>query len=584
MSDLFQFLVNDDRAAYLVAAIIIGVALQRYFFWFSAAIERLQDALLKVNRALSDGAVSSDETLKSVRENAGQHPAVFAAWVETERRVVNLPTESGYQARLLGSPRDLWSASRLLSRSINLQLAEAIPNLLVGVGLLFTFFFLTLAITDAASIIGSTTAVSSDGSTTDFVDQAGRMLRAAGAKFTTSLAGLLASIVWTIAMRRRMAVLSALCDETTEALERYAPSSGVEDLLHLHAKTIVALEKNAIDSLDISNEILEQSREQTGALKRFETDLAVSLAGAITSAFAPQMEVMTDRLTGAIKDLSQNLTAINQDALKELLADFKSGLKENTAAEMDGFRAALVTLAEKLDTAGASIGQGATAAATRIGEAGDGLVSKVDTVATTLTDGAANLEVASQSLKESVNDLDVMLQRATTQGEVGVEFLNGVFRSGETLLELLRTTGESLQTTAGLLDGAARRLGETFDGVEELTAEQHALVREAREAAPIATAAINNVTTQLTTAITTTETAMAATRRSIQEASAALTTTVNAITTGVTEYTELVARLHTEMDRQLAGAIGRLDTTVNNLGESMEEMTESLAEIRGRTA
>lgn len=584
MSDLFQVFVKDDSSAFIIATIILGVALQRYFFWFRAATERLQDALTKINRTLTDGTASWSEIVYPVRECAGQHPAVFAAWAETERRIVNLPNELGYSARLLGSPRDLWSAHRLLSRSINLQLAEAVPNILVGVGLLFTFFFLTLAITDAANIIGSAANVVSDSSTPSFADQAGGMLRAAGAKFTTSLAGLLASIVWAVAMRRQMAALSSLCDDTIEALERYVPSSGVEDLLHLHAKTMIALEKTAADGLDISSEILEQAREQTGALKRFETDLAVSLAGAITSAFAPQMETMTDRLTGAINDLSKNLTAINQDALKELLADFKSGLKENTAAEMDEFRTALVTLAENLSSAGASIGQGATAAATRLGEAGDGLVSKVDTVATTLAGGAANLEVASQSLKESVNDLDVMLQRATTQGEIGVEFLQGVFRSGEALVTLLGSAGESLQSTAALLDGAARRLGETFDGVEELTAEQRALVREAREAAPVATAAINNVTTQLTTAITTTETAMTATRRSIQEASAALTTTVNAITTGVTEYTELVARLHAEMDRQLAGAIGRLDTTVNNLGEAMEEMTESLSEVRGRTS
>lgn len=576
-----ELLVEDDRAAYFAATLIIVVALVAYYFWFRQAAEDLQHRLSQMAALLRGSQKNWNDILGDLREQAEKNSGSLSAWTETERRFFHLPTESGISIRLLGAPRDIWSAPRLLSKSINVSLAEAVPNILVGVGLLFTFFFLTIAITDAAKIIGTVANNSNDAATSQFVDQAGRMLRAAGAKFATSLAGLLASIVWTYAMRRRLAAVSATCDDLLEGLERWVPSSGIEDLLRLHAGKTSAIEEHAIESLDIANEILDQAREQTGALKRFETDLAVSLAGAITTAFTPQMEAMTNKLTGAINDLSKNLTAINQDALKELFDEFKSNLNKNTETEMEGFRAALVKLAEKLDSAGTNIGERATDAATRLGEAGDGLVEKVGAVATTLAGGATNLEAASQSLKESINDLDVMIENATAQGEAGTAFLRSVLQSGETVAGVLSAAGGSLQTTVGLLENISQRLGEALAGIEELTAEQRAVIHEAREAAPAAAAAINSVSGQLTTAITTTENAMKETRKAIQEASTSLTTTVNAITTGVEEYTKLIAELHGEMDKQLAGAIGRLDTTVNSLGETMDELVETIGQVQG---
>ena len=70
--------------------------------------------------------------------------------------MVTLPHGASALHAMFGSPRDVWAPSRLLGRTINLQLAEATPNLLVGVGLLFTFLFLTVALTQATgALLGS---------------------------------------------------------------------------------------------------------------------------------------------------------------------------------------------------------------------------------------------------------------------------------------------------------------------------------------------------------------------------------------------------------------------------------------------
>lgn len=54
---------------------------------------------------------------------------------------------------LLGSVSDVWQPERMLHKHFNLPLFEAVPNIAAGVGLFFTFLFLTLALTDATTAL-----------------------------------------------------------------------------------------------------------------------------------------------------------------------------------------------------------------------------------------------------------------------------------------------------------------------------------------------------------------------------------------------------------------------------------------------
>jgi hypothetical protein len=56
---------------------------------------------------------------------------------------------------LLSSVDDVWQPVRLLQRRFNFAMFEAIPNVAVGLGLLFTFVFLTLALTDATAALAA---------------------------------------------------------------------------------------------------------------------------------------------------------------------------------------------------------------------------------------------------------------------------------------------------------------------------------------------------------------------------------------------------------------------------------------------
>lgn len=580
MPPLIELLASDPRAAHGIAIAILVLSLLLWLFWITPATWRLKRQLRDVVAGLKEANGDWPQAVARLDQTTSSLNTVTGAWDETRRRAITIPTDKDSAYRILGSPSDVWSPSRLLNRVINLPLAEAIPNLLVGIGLLFTFLFLTFAIMAAAQVINVPGATAAGN--TDFIQAASKLLNAAGAKFSTSLAGLFASLVWSIALRRKMNALGRQCDEVLDLLEGLVPSTGVEELMTLQAAQSNKLQRTAEEQTDVVAELLNELRDQTGTLKRFETDLAVSLAGAITSAFAPQMQEMTDRLTGAIHDLSKNLSSINQDALQQMLTEFNTAIKENTAQEMTQFREALVLMSERLDAAGTTIGQGMVSAASNITIAGDNLVGRVDEVAGSLTAGAGNLEAAAQNIKESINDLDDMLGRATEQGDRGVRFLNTILDSGKAVSAQLAAVGTTITATSALVDKLAGELSETVNGVEELTGEQRTVIAQLKKDAPIAMTAINEVAKQLQEAVVATKTAMDETRKSIAAASTSLNSTVDAINTGVSQYSEQVAKLHSELDENVSKAIGGLGKTTSDLTEVLEEFNESLSMVSQR--
>jgi predicted nucleic acid-binding Zn-ribbon protein len=580
MNEIIDLLAKNPVAAYAVATAIAIVAMMSWWLWTAPALSNLAWNLRTILNGLRTADGDWPRAVGQLARTDSSLGMVADAWDETQRRVVQVPAAGQAKLRLLGSPSDIWSAERLLSRKFNLPLAEAVPNILVGVGLLFTFFFLTLAIGSAAQVINTSGTTAAEN--TNFINAASGLLSAAGAKFSTSLAGLFASLVWSVKLRKKLAALSLQCDEILRLIEVMVPSTGIEDLMTLQATQANQLVQTAADHADVANELLTELRDQTGTLKRFETDLAVSLAGAITSAFAPQMEQMTDRLTGAINDLSKNLSSINQDALQKMLTEFNTAIKENTATEMTQFREALVKLSDRLDAAGVALGDGVKSAATNVSTAGETLATRVNEVSGTLTTGATNLEAASQSLRESIGQLDAMLDRASEQGEKGTRFLTAVLNTAEGMSGTFATVSAGLAGTASLVEKLAGELTETVSGVEELTGEQRTVINQLRADAPKAIAAINDVTRQLQEAVGATKTAMEETRKSIAAASTSLNSTVDSINTGVSQYSEQVATLHSEMDEQLAKAIGGLGKTTADLAETLEELTESLATVSQR--
>ena len=646
-----SLLISQSPEVWIAAALLLVGALWTYLGWFSPRVEALQETLIRLTDALNTPGDGWSSVRDSARKASETHGVVKSAWGETEERVIHLPVGERSMYVMFGAPRDIWSGSSLLSRSMNLGLAEAVPNLLVGIGLLLTFFFLTQALVSVLPALDPQAGaqVSTQAAVFD-------LLKAAGAKFVTSLAGLLASVLWAIFLRRRISRLNLYAERVLDQLTRLVRSGGGELAMYSqlrslqdlgqaaanvsqsvrsqvqfaelgigkavqqigltdqllqetrhhvhnfqgfgqsifqfagdirqvsqeHLSSTKSIEAKAGEQLPMLEEMLNEAREQTGTFKRFETDLAVSLAGAITQAFSPQMEVMTNRLIAAIDGLSNKLGSMNQEALEQMLKDFGGQLKQATSSEMDQLRTTLQELSDRLSKVSLEIGTSAGKAAKDLTDAGAGLSENFGAVAGNLSEASLNLGAATRGLSAAMTGLDSTVVEAATLGRQGAAFVTGALQTSDKVFSRLQTTSQDLGQAVLAIDKAAGVLAEAVDSVEEVAREQKATALVVKEAVPEAAAAVQKVTDLLQNSVRETALTMEQVKSSMASTADTLGKTVAQITTGVTEYSATVAELHRTMDEKMAQAIGSLDKSVEDLSEATEELSETLSGLASR--
>ena len=596
---LFLSIFTTSPEAAIVAFCILAFALVSYLKWYRPKKKILVREINLLFTVLMEKDQNWEEIKNRVHEILQSSTYIKDAWNETESRVVKVTAAGRTKHLMYGMPRDLWNAPGLLSRSFNLALAEAVPNILVGIGLFFTFFFLSLA------LIGTTAALT-EASTSKATEAAiSQLLQIAGSKFLTSLAGLGASIAWTYFFRRSINEISVACENFLLALSQVVSPAGGEVITSHQLQASDESLQLGKDGNDLTEELLSEAREQTGTFKRFETDLTLSLASAINQAFTPQMQAMTERLVASIEGLSDRLGTMNQEALKTMLSDFAGLLRQATDSEMTQLQQTLQELTNQLHGAGSALeiqsGKAASAILnageemqTQLKGAGDTLTTQTAEVATVIhnastqlaartqemseqmVQGASQLEQATASIRLGFKDLGAVVEQASTKGKEGIAQIHIALEKADS------TVAQLSQTASGLSD-AAQDLAETgalvsnmVDNVQELAREQRAVVLSVREVAPNAMAAVERVTEILDQAAVQTMSNMQQTRQAMESTATALGKTVSSITEGVSVYSTQVAELHRQMDGQLAKAVGSFDQGVKDLSEVVEELTESL--------
>jgi hypothetical protein len=567
---LSKFVANDPLVIF-VALGILFFALLVYRIWFHSTLTALGKALAEMTVQLQKAEGGWGALSEAGRATSARHELLRSPWRETEARVMMLPHGTSHVPVMFGPANDVWLPNRLLRAKMNVAVFEAMPNLLVGIGLLFTFFFLSLALSQA------TIALTGEAQGQAQIMKATQdLLSTAGAKFTTSLAGLLASIIWTVFAKNRMATLSRAGDEIAELVHKAVSVSGAEMAIYGQLQTLNKLDSSSQLQQELLTEMLEESKEQTGSFKRFETDLAVSLGNAITNAFSPQMETMTARLEASIGGLSEKLGTMNQDALSKMMDDFAGMIKDSTAAEMDAFRESLGKLADRLDTASISLTQGAAESGKALDGASKNLADNVGNAAESLVNGAALLDAALLSAKAAINDLDHTVMNATELGRSGAKRFDLSLQETDAVLDKLRTTGAGWHEAVTVLSKTSGELAEVINGIEELAQEQKGVIRAVKEATPNALATIGSVSEVLKTSALQAEKSMHEARDAMERTGKTLGGTVTAITEGVKEYSSQLASLHLEMDSQVSKAVSQIGGAIVSLEEAVEELGEVL--------
>jgi len=592
MELMLKHLGAIEPAVMLICVIILLAGLLGY--WVLAR-PKLSSAWrdLEEFASLVEAGDPAGNAAAALNEKAEVTPLLRQAWKMTGSRLLLVGKGDQQRRVLLGSVNDVWQPERLLHKQFNLQLFEAIPNIAVGVGLFFTFLFLTLALTDATAALSGAGAANPVGATKD-------LLSSAGGKFISSLAGLFVSLAWTVGGKRAWARVQRASDRVVIAIEAWWPPVGaeaavVEQLAHLGAfgDKLSEHHETAQDHSDLVGELLVEAREQTGVLKRFETDLAMSIGKAVASGFSPQMEQMTLRLEKAITDLSDRMSSMNEDALRTMMKDFSQAISANTADEMKQFKETLSTLADKLGASAELLKGGVEGAASQLGEAAEGMTSGIHaatekmssdiaTAAQGIAASVGGMETVLARVTEAVQEIDTTVRRAATLGAQGVAQMDRSIEAAHVLVSDLGDVGKDWKQVSDDVSGLVAKLSEASDAIEEVSEGQRAVVRTVQSAGPEVLGAVTQMRSQMEGTSQAVADAMQQVQGAMGRTSQDLSGVVTAIKDGVTEYSRQLAVLHLEMDTAMGTAVNKLGGAIQNLDETIEDLTDGLEVVRAK--
>jgi hypothetical protein len=516
-------LVNNIYVTGSLSALIVTIAVCSWIWLVDKPTRQLKSTLDDILSELAQVArpVSESEYV-SLDERMNASLPLRPSWHRYTENIRETTLQSFSPAAKAFTFEDI------VPRQMNLALVDSIPNLLLGIGLLFTFMGLIAALYFASQGVAAA-------STEEAKRSLGDLLHAATFKFVTSLVGLFCSMVFTVGERRRLNTISSRITLLTDQLDELIPVRGV---------------------VQIQIETLEESTRQTAQLKRFNTDLAASIAGELQGRLEPALQKTTDSLTAAILNLGNHLGDrlgdMNQEAIRKMLEAFSETLRGQTEAQANALNESLAKQIENV-----------AAVNSIISETPDKLKEQLESILATMNESSAGMTA---KLDEAAAlALGAFEEGANRVRDIFTSAVDGMGQSLRSLDDLVRTTKSELadgiqqfELTVASLRDFASHLKDTLAELEKaalpVSESAKAMTDCARQMAELQEISRNTLGQAVELSRTAT-TDLRATGEAIREVSAG---TAAAIRQAFDSYNERFDRV----DHMFAATTGSLETMI----------------------
>jgi hypothetical protein len=375
---------------------------------------------------------------------------IIQAWREFEETIID---SSLTPIRNTARPSAFFSRST--PRFSDLTFAS---NVFVGVGLILTFLGLVVALNKAAAGMTGGDVNAAKGALAG-------LLTVAGAKFFTSIGGLIASIWLRFVEHGLTKRVRAMTDQMCELLER--------GLLYVSAQRL------AVEQLDVL-------REQRDQLKTFNTDFAMQLGDRIGAQFqlavAP-MNASMDRLAQNLGEMTSGIGDSAKRAIEEISGDQLRGLSDVLAAlslKIEGISSAVAQsggeAAQQIRGAGADFAQ----AATEIRSAFERLTGQVEAIGGVLQ---ASSQAAAKAQEDMIQTaLRDLADAQAKNGAVIAQVIEDLRNAGKTAAGIVQSSIQGALSDS-LADGQRLIAGALQESGEVLRANATELARAVGEAA-----------------------------------------------------------------------------------------------------
>ncbi len=401
-------------------------------------------------------------------------------WHEFYKALLPAPDESPPVVFNTQGADAFFSREAFLGNRINIRFYNALPNLLTGAGILGTFVGLVAGIYLASGGLASPHVA-------DAKEALQNLLHGASLAFWTSIAGLLASILFSWREKHTLHRLEGF---------RHQWVSGLDARLQ------------RLTPEKIARDTQKDVRQQTASLEQFTTELAFQVAQAFEEKISAPMAPVLDRLVTAVEGLRSDQGRSNDDLLLQVVQRFTDSISGAAGQEMTAFGATVRELTEKLDRQVGQISERsermeqASRESIRVlgdvfQEGGDKLRDQVSASVGEITSnlGAVVAEMSAQlrQASTSIADRNEQMDKASRESlqamgdafqEGGARFREQVSASvgeittslGDTatrMAQLLRSASEdaanSMRQISKTFEESVSRVGNTLDSIREIT-------------------------------------------------------------------------------------------------------------------
>lgn len=330
------------------------------FLLFVKEVRKLHSANAQIKKALE-----GDDIIESFKETK------MEGLSETYKKSINIKTQDGIKTN---TPSAYFFTDDNVAKSqkLNLHMLDSASGTLVGLGLLGTFLGLTVGIAGF------------DSSNSDNIQQSiQNLLGGMGTAFSTSLLGMLCSLIYTAIDKTQRNKLQKNIYSVTERLDEayYIDDNELQEMNQkaLMEKMLQRISSELSAHLMYTNEtgervvvanavreILTENEEESKALKSFSTDLALELnngfdevlsrqmqqkilplmenVDATTRSIVEHIDQMAAQVSSPATDMIQNVVTELKSSMTSIVDEFKSGLSNSATNELE-------TLASQLGTA-----------------------------------------------------------------------------------------------------------------------------------------------------------------------------------------------------------------------------------------
>ena len=505
--------------------------------------------------------VAFAEAYGSIHRKLERHPLIGHAWKEFDETLV-MPDDLGQPIRNTVRPQSFINIGVLRERLFGLKMMGSIPGYFVGIGLLLTFIGLVLALHKASDAVSSSSA-------SGMQDATRELLRVASFKFSTSIAGLGASIALSLLFRVYMILiegsLDKVCHVTERKLRYTAPQSITAQMNDRLGEQVAELKQ--INSADFFSRMGEQ--------------LSPQIQAAFSSAMAP----MNSSITAAVAQLSST----SQSGVSDLIKEFTSSMQGSAGTEMrelgntlEGVRAALVDAQRNINGSGEDFGRRMSDAAENLNrlviDAGDHLGQSSEQSRLALADVVS-------ALRETFDHADRKVQEALSQATGTAssrieEMLGSTFGRLEAQVSAFQSGLVSFQSgMGGHLNETSQRIAESRTAaVEAIGAASVGAARALQDGLAGAMQQINSEIAQLTAAMRETASTLTIQNSALRDTTEQSRTISDAFSRTAQDV-RVAATPLVQSGERIAGATERLSETFRSSVTALESGQASSREL-----